>query len=286
MSLPHILSDLYKYLCESIAESGAQSSDMDARIMLLNRAGVEWSDIIARPEASIDSKALKAIQSDLERRLAGEPLSRIYGTRGFWGLEFAISPETLDPRPDTEVLVEAALDRFSSCPPKTILDLGTGSGCILLSLLTEWPEARGVGVDISDGALAMAQKNAKAHGVLGRCAFHQGSWGGGIDEKFDLVVSNPPYISNQVIPTLSKEVQNHDPILALDGGADGLQAYRDIFSQLFELVNPCGKAFFEIGCDQEESVVRLAEESGFLDVHVHHDLAGLPRVVEISSGDK
>lgn len=270
------LDELYKTLRAALSES-------DALYVLRKRAGAHYGDLIADPGRIIhENSALE----DLERHRQGEPLSRIYGEREFWGLKFSLSPETLDPRADTETLVEAALAAFPDGPPRRILDLGTGSGCILIALLSEWPDSAGVGVDLSEGALHMARKNAASNGVAGRARFVCGAWGAALAESFDLVISNPPYISNHVIPNLGEDVRFYDPILALDGGEDGLQAYREIFLSLSALLKRDGKAVFEIGFDQEKSVVRLAEESGFLVKHVHRDLAGQPRALEISSGDK
>ena len=267
-------------------DGGIDVADLEARLILSRRADLGWADIIARPDMDISNKQLNNIESDVSERLKGMPLSRLYGEKQFWGLDFALSPETLDPRPDTEILVEQALKAFKAAPPITILDLGTGTGCILISLLSEWKQSRGVGVDVSSGALKTAQNNAKTHGVDARASFIQSDWFDSIEGKFDLIVSNPPYIAAEIIPNLSKEVKNHDPILALEGGHDGLQAYKKIFSSLKSHLNPHGKALLEIGFDQREDVARLAEESDFFVKDVHLDLAGKPRVVEISCGDK
>ena len=279
------LSLLYQDLCTALGKT--DTPELEARIVLKERTELDWSDVIARPDTEISSDIAQLIDSDVERRLAGEPLSRIYGRREFWGMDFELSSDTLDPRPDTETLVEVALKAYEGIePPQTILDLGTGTGCILLSLLKEWPTAHGLGVDKAEGAVKTAQQNAKKHNLRDRATFRIGNWGQGIAQKFDLIVSNPPYIANQIITNLAGEVQNHDPILALDGGKDGLECYRQIFSELFSLLNPGGKAFFEIGFDQKSDLMRLAEESRIRISHVHRDLGGQPRVVEISSGDK
>lgn len=281
------LAQLYPHIVRQLEGAQTDTPDLEARMILKQRAGLSWADIISKPDREISSAQLQNIESDIKRRLSDEPLSRIYGRREFWGLEFELSADTLDPRPDTETLIEGVLNAYKdTLPPKTILDLGTGTGCILISLLREFPESNGVGIDKADGAVKTAIKNANLNKVSDRAVFKTGNWGQGIEQKFDLIVSNPPYISNQVIPNLSESVQNHDPILALDGGNDGLDAYRQIFSELFSLLNVGGKAFFEIGFDQEADVVRLAEESRIRVQHVHRDLAGQPRVVEISSGDK
>ena len=262
----------------------------DARYVIERRTGLTHSDLISNPQQSVSEDGFALVNEDLVRLKNGEPLSRIYGEREFWGMSFALSPDTLDPRPDTETLIEAVLKRYKDNPPATILDLGTGSGCILIALLKEFPNAQGVGVDRSHGAAQTAVKNAVANGVADRAHFICGDWAQSIESKFDLIVSNPPYIEESVIKSLDESVQNYDPILALSGGGDGLQAYKIIFSQIYNLLNLSASAFFEIGFDQSESVSRLSEESRFLVSNTTADLAGHIRVLELiphnGSGDK
>jgi release factor glutamine methyltransferase len=262
--------------------------DLQDIIERLKAAGIENAANEARwilEDLGEDAEPSR-IQQVIARRVKGEPLSRIMGRREFYGRMFALGPDTLDPRPDTETLIDIALQRFGKKGPQKILDLGTGTGCILITLLAEWPEAQGVAVDISPGALDIARQNAKTHGVLDRSRWILGSWGAASDQSYDLIVSNPPYIRTEVIPILSPEVQNHDPILALDGGSDGLEAYKIIFTEIKKILNPGGIALLEIGFDQEESVARLAGESGLSVSSVHRDIGGNPRVVEITCGDK
>lgn len=284
--LPDKLGDLYKFLRHTLGERGIDTPDIESRFIIEERTGHGWSTCIANPDTVISSAALESIRSDIEMRLSGMPLSRIHGHKQFWGLEFVVTPDTLDPRPDTETLVEKAIERFRNHPPARILDLGTGTGCILISLLKEFPAAVGVGVDRSLHALTVAKENARRNQVDARVSFVCGDWMDSLRGGFDLIVSNPPYIASHVIPSLDTEVKNHDPILALDGGADGLDAYKKIFSSLKFFLNKGGYAFFEVGYDQKSEVMRLAEESGFLTPVLWLDLAGQPRVVEISSGDK
>lgn len=284
--LPDKIGDLYKFLRHMLGEHEIESPDLESRFMIEERTGHGWSTCIANPNTVISPAALEAIRTDIDMRLSGMPLSRIHGRRQFWGLEFLVTPDTLDPRPDTETLIEKAIDRFRNHPPTRILDLGTGTGCILISLLKEFPNAHGIGVDRSIHALSIAKENARRNQVDTRVSFLCGDWMDSLGSSFDLIVSNPPYIASGVIPFLSPEVKNHDPILALDGGADGLDAYKKIFSSLKFFLNKGGHAFFEIGYDQKNDVMRLAEESGFLAPVLWLDLAGQPRVVEISGGDK
>lgn len=262
----------------------ARISDHEARLILEKRAGITWAQIIAAPEAMLSADVLTLIEQDAARLAAGVPLSRIYGQRQFYGLDFELSPETLDPRPETEMIIDLALKKAPGA--RRILDLGTGSGCLAVTMLKYSPESIVVAVDRAMGALRTARRNASHHGVGVRFYPVCGDWAAAIGGPFDLILSNPPYIRRDVIPNLATEVQNHDPILALDGGEDGLEAYQSIFLSLGRLLSPCGLALLEIGFDQAESVPRLAEESGLSCLAIHNDYAGLPRVVEITCGDK
>lgn len=269
------IKDTYKDLSDKIGEH-------EARIILQERANISWATIISAPNTIIDDDVYAMIQDDLKKHEDGKPLSRIYGRREFWGLGFDVNEYTLDPRPDSETIIEFALKHFEGKePPKTIIDLGTGSGCLLLALLSEFKDANGIGVDLSQGAIDTAQINAQKLGLDSRCAFIQGAWTESIQERFDLIISNPPYIVSKVIPNLEKSVKNHDPILALDGGEDGLQAYNDIFSDLKRIMNEDALALFEIGFDQAIQIERLSKKYGIRIGGVHPDLSGNPRVVDM-----
>ena len=261
-------------------------SEKEARLILTRRTPYDWGDLATQPDILLKDEQIALILADMHQRQAGVPLSRVYGEQEFWGLSFLLSPDTLDPRSDTETIIDLAKLRFREKAPERILDLGTGSGCLLIALLHEFKSSFGFGLDLSFDALQMARRNANRNHVADRSVFCCANWTQPIAAKFDLIVSNPPYISNQIIPELDPEVRNHDPILALDGGEDGLKAYRQIFSDLNSVLLSDGIALFEIGYDQGESVMRLAGEYGFLHTTLHRDLAGLARVVEISRGDK
>lgn len=254
---------VYQILRQKLRDAGIPNPDHEARLIL--RHGLDPDDAV-------------------RRRLSGEPLARMIGTQEFWSLEFELSPDTLEPRADTETLVEAALRRFKDHPPRRILDIGTGTGCILISLLHEWPQAQGVGTDLAAGAVETARRNAERLGVAGRARFVQTDWAAGIDGVFDLIVSNPPYISREVIANLAPEVRNHDPILALDGGEDGLDAYKIILTEIKRVLAPGGWFFLEIGYDQSDSVPRLVENIGSTPERIIPDLGGNPRVVECHMG--
>jgi len=286
--LPHTLGELYKAMKMTMSEAGILTAELDARLILNERCNIGWSEIIAKPDYIMDAQDMVVIADDLAQRLNGRPLSKIYNKREFWGLEFEVSDDVLDPRPDTETIIDIALQRFSKNDDIRILDMGTGTGCLLIALLSEFPKAQALGLDISVQALDVARRNAAKHGVDGRAKFMLSDWFSSLEggDKFDLIVSNPPYIRESVIPDLEAEVRNFDPILALDGGADGLQAYKKIFSSLSLHLKPRGTALFEIGYDQRKEVMRLGRESRFSEINVHPDLAGQPRVVEICCGDK
>lgn len=269
-----------------LAAAGLAEAEIESRMILARRSGFDFADIISTPDYILDSRIIELIETDISRRLSGEPLSRIYGVRAFYGLEFQIDSSTLDPRPDTELIVDIALERFSPAQVFDFLDLGAGSGCISIAILKNRAQARAVAVDKNMDAIRMTRQNARAHGVDGSLSCFQGDWAAAIQRRFDLVVSNPPYIESRIIGALAPEVKNHDPILALDGGDDGLQAYRDIFFDLSRLLKPQGIAMLEIGFNQSDSVTRLAEKSGFHVKHTHADLGGRPRVLEITHGDK
>lgn len=216
------------------------------------------------------------------RRLRGEPVVRVLGEKEFYGRPFTLGGATLVPRPETEMLVVRSLELLERRHHKTILDLGTGTGCIAISILAESPSAQGVAVDLAAEALVTAQHNADRHGVDKRLSLRQGSWFVPLraGEAFDIIVSNPPYIASTEIDGLAVEVRDHDPRLALDGGPDGLDPYRLIMGEAANWLKPGGAVLVEIGSTQAIPVTALFIKAGFRDVRVHQDLAGLDRVVE------
>lgn len=260
--------------------AGVDSPDLDARLLVERALGLSREALLVRGDAAVEGDGAARVAALVERRAAREPVSRILGSRGFWTLELGLNAATLDPRPDTETLVEAALAAVGDrAAPLRILDLGTGTGCILLALLAELPNACGLGVDLSPEAVAAARANAAANGLAPRATFAAGSWGDGLAGGFDLVVSNPPYIPTADIAGLEPEVRVHDPWAALDGGADGLDAYRAIVPQLGGLLKATGAVAFEVGQGQSSAVARLLSAAGFLDVRTFCDLGGVERVV-------
>jgi release factor glutamine methyltransferase len=276
-----------KAIANLLESAGIPDPAAEARAMLRAVAptGLGFTDFLDKSPAEY-ALAYETLRHWTDRRLAREPLDRITGMRSFWTLDLALSPATLSPRQDTETLVEVALEtlRSKGLTRPRILDLGTGSGAILLSLLVELPEATGLGIDLSPGAIVTAQENAIANGhidptLAGRSTFKTGNWFAGIEERFDLVVSNPPYIRSSVIRDLEPEVRNHDPVLALDGGADGLDAYRKIFSGAAHHLTNDGFVVVEIGFDQAAEVGKLANDCAFDVIDCRQDLSGNDRVL-------
>ncbi|MCW6507913.1 peptide chain release factor N(5)-glutamine methyltransferase [Lichenifustis flavocetrariae] len=279
-SLTHI--EARAHIARCLREAGVADAALDARIFVEEASGLDRTALIRAGGVPIGGVAAERLRLWLARRLAGEPVWRIVGQREFWGLPFAVTPAVLDPRPDTETLVSAALtalgDRRAS--PLFVLDLGIGSGAILASLLTECPLAEGIGVDRSRPACDVARRNLTALGLSSRSLVVNGSWADAIaDSRFDLVVSNPPYIETSVIPTLDREVREHDPHFALDGGSDGLDCYRVIASALPRLLRSGGVTVLEVGAGQARSVQGLLDRAGLRHETTRSDLGGRPRAV-------
>ncbi len=242
---------------------------------------LDLTGLIAAEDDPVPQHERQLIDEFGARRMNGVPVARLLGHQEFYGLRFDLGSDTLVPRPETELLVDLALAFLSPAKAPRVLDLGTGTGCIPIALLHERTDLLAVAVDLSAGALAMAQRNAERHGVSDRLTLAQGSWFTPLDPetRFDLITSNPPYIAASVINELSPEVREHDPRLALDGGADGLDAYRQILDAAPGFLRPGGRVMLEIGFDQAEAVRLIAAQSGPHEVYVHQDLAGLDRVI-------
>jgi release factor glutamine methyltransferase len=269
----------YRMLGWRLKQAGIATPELDARLLVQAAAGCDEIDMIREPGRMLAPGEVDRLAGFEARRLAHEPVSRIIGIREFWGLEFKVTPATLDPRPDSETLVEAALELVPQDRAPSILDLGTGTGCLLIALLHERADARGLGVDISPEALKVAERNADALGVGGRAAFRHMNWGEGIDQRFDLVISNPPYIAPTEIERLAPEVRDHDPRLALDGGADGLEAYRAIAALLPRLLCAEGHAVIELGDGQADDVRVIFERAGLVVPRIAPDIESRPRAL-------
>ncbi len=260
--------------------AGIDSPSIDARLLLEAATGAGRVDILTDPYRVVPHEQIAALDTMIDRRLKREPVSRILGKKGFWKIMLNVTPDVLSPRPDTEVILDVVTRAFPAHRAFEMIDLGTGSGAILLATLAERAGARGVGTDISTEAIAVARENAANLDLNSRCTFIRTDWAAGFaDDSFDLVVSNPPYIPSGDIPGLDPEVREHDPHLALDGGPDGLQPYRDLAPQIARILRPGGIFAVEIGHDQGEAVKALFEQAGFADVKVVKDLGDRDRVV-------
>jgi len=266
-----------------LSGAGVESPRQEARLLLAHASGLGIATLMGYPERVVENDSL--FRQLVSRRAAREPLSHLFGRREFWSLPFKVTADTLDPRPDSETIVEAALDCVSDRPaPLRILDLGTGTGCLLLALLSELPTAFGVGVDRSIAAAQVAAENAVTLGFGGRAAFVVGDWGQAVLGNFDLIVSNPPYIPRGHIDGLELEVSRYEPRLALAGGEDGLSAYRAILPDLPGFLSPGGVAVLEIGADQADSVTALAQKAGLVVLPVRSDLASRDRCLVCRKG--
>jgi release factor glutamine methyltransferase len=274
------LGQAHTAVARLLREARIAAPELDVRLLLCHAAGLTHEAYVAGINDALAPDAAARFGACVARRLAGEPVSRIVGVREFYGRPFRIDASTLDPRPDTETLIEAALDLAGGEAPLRLLDLGTGSGCILVTLLAELPRAGGVGIDKSLPALELARANAESLGVGDRARFIAGDWLEAVQDTFDLVVANPPYLSAADMAGLSNAVGVHDPKDALYGGTDGLVAYRRIVPRLLKVLRPGGIALFEIGHTQAEAVSGLLAEAGLiLEQGPWRDLAGRPRVV-------
>jgi release factor glutamine methyltransferase len=257
--------------------------DLKAATACLAKAGVDEPAREARLLARAARDATE-FETFIARRAAREPFAYIIGRREFWSLDFEVTRDVLIPRPDSETLVEVALKAFAAAPPRRIVDLGTGSGCLLMALLSEWPHATGLAVDISPAALALARRNAERLGLAQRIEFVCSDFGALQRGPFDLAVSNPPYIPANEIEGLEPEVAGFEPRLALDGGPDGLEAYRRLAEALPGVLLQGGRVLLEIGWTQAEEVKNILENQGFVDIRVIRDLAGQDRIVEAIRG--
>jgi release factor glutamine methyltransferase len=260
--------------------AGVDSPVIDSRLLLEAATGASRTDIITDPRRLVPEAQAAVLADYIERRARREPVSRILGRKGFWKIALSVTPDVLTPRPETEVIVDLALKTFPEGRAFTMADLGVGSGAILLSVLAERPAGRGLGTDISLEALAVARENAANLDLNDRAVLLRTSWADGLDDGgFDLVVSNPPYIASDVIETLEPEVRDHEPRLALDGGPDGLEAYRVLAPEVLRLLKPGGMFAVEIGFDQADAVPPLFNAAGGVNVRVIRDLSDRDRVV-------
>lgn len=265
-----------------LRDDGIDNPDLDARLLVQLALGVDHSALAAEPARTLEAAEAERLSSLLMRRLKGEPIARIAGSKEFWSLSLELGPATLVPRPETETVVEAALQwvaRERLAAPR-IADLGTGTGALLLAMLSELPLARGVGTDLSLAALIVARRNASRHSLANRSGFVACNFGDALAGPFDLLMSNPPYIPTRDVAALGSEVREHDPRLALDGGSDGLSAYRQIAAHARRLLRGGGAVILELGRGQAEAVAAIFRSEAYvIDKPARLDLAGIPRAL-------
>lgn len=260
---------------QSLRAAGIDSAARDARALVAHALGVAANRIVLLGSDPIDLKAQERLAGYLERRLRHEPVSKITGWRQFWGRDFHISKAVLDPRPETETVIVEALKH----PAATVLDLGTGSGILAVTLMAEWPKAQALATDISPAALAVAGKNAARYDIGDRLSFAQSNWFEGVQGEFDLIVANPPYIAMEEMAGLDRDVRDFDPHIALTPGGDGLDPYRVIAAAVGRHLSPDGRLIVEIGHQQAADVLQIFQDAGLSSLCCHPDLAGRDRVI-------
>jgi len=287
-TIPGTAGAAVDFVTRRLADVGIETARLDARILVANVLAIDPARVFSHPEAPLDTPEREALSALLGRREAREPVARIVGEKEFWSLPFVVTTDTLVPRPETETVVEAVLDLHPDrTQPLRVLDLGTGSGCLLVAILMEYPNAEGVGTDCSEGALAAARRNADRNDVGDRARFQLTDWCAGLDPYigagFDIVVSNPPYIAEAEIDSLAPEVSRYEPRAALAAGTDGLDAYRSILEGVIDLMTAGAAAVFEVGAGQAADVGRMARAHGLETIGVKSDLAGIERVVVLGA---
>ncbi|MEO1112451.1 MAG: peptide chain release factor N(5)-glutamine methyltransferase [Pseudomonadota bacterium] len=274
---------LYRQIRDRFRGAGVSDPELDAKLLVSTLLGIGLSDLLLDDAREVDEAQVRKIEQKADLRTGGMPLGRILGEREFYGRRFQLNRSTLEPRPDTETLIDAVLRRTAADRPVTIWDIGTGSGAIAVTLLAELPESNAVAIDLSEDALSCALDNARLHAVEDRfhplCADYLAGLSNGKTSGPDWIVSNPPYIRSRVLEGLSPEVIDHDPRLALDGGENGLNAYAAIVPQAAGLLRPGARIALEIGYDQASSVEKLLRQHGLGEIEIIKDLAGNDRVV-------
>lgn len=273
------LSEFLKRTTLRLETAGIENAKLDAALLIAHALSTTREALLMDPDRLLTEPQTEAAEALLARREKREPLAYIVGTREFWSLPFKTAPGVLIPRPDTETMLLAAQQLFPKDAPLSIVDFGTGSGCILLSLLHHYPNATGTGVDISPQALEIAAENARELALANRASFLLSKWSEGLSGRFDLIVSNPPYIETATIQELEPEVSLYEPLQALDGGTDGLDAYRQIAASVREHLNPEGKVILEVGFNQAEAVREIITENRLQFITYANDLSGIRRCV-------
>ena len=278
-----LLSGLQKKITKILAEGGIETNSLDARIILREIFNFDEKELILNSDLILSESKISKVQKIITRRLNFEPVSKIFGKRDFYNSTFSISDDVLDPRPETENIVEIANNFILEKGYESFIDLGTGSGCIILSILKENKNLTAVGVDISIDAINIAKKNSKDMKLEKRSSFLVSNWLSSIYSSYDLIISNPPYIPSDEIITLSKTVKNFDPLISLDGGQDGLKCYKEIAQDINRVINKNGRVILEIGYNQAHDVIKIFESKEFKLLKIYNDINGLNRILTFES---
>jgi release factor glutamine methyltransferase len=285
MNETNTLGSVYRYLIRELSLSKIENPQLEARILLAFASGVKQTRIIGYPEDKLDNSIISNLEKIMARRKTGEPIAYITGVKEFWSLNFNVTKETLIPRPDSETIVQSVLDTITNHMDRiSILDLGTGSGCLLLALLSELPKAIGVGIDISSTSCKIAKKNAKELGLNNRAKFYQGNWMEGIHDQFDIIVTNPPYVAESDMEFLDREIRLFEPHLALSGGPDGVAAYRLIAKESITRLKTAGILVVEIGINQAQSIRDIFVQNGLKIIKTQRDFSNIDRCILATVG--
>ena len=278
-----LLSELQKKITKILAEGGIETNSLDARIILREIFNFDEKELILNSDLILSESKISKVQKIITRRLNFEPVSKIFGKRDFYNSTFSISDDVLDPRPETENIVEIANNFILEKGYESFIDLGTGSGCIILSILKENKNLTAIGVDISIDAINIAKKNSKDMKLEKRSSFLVSNWLSSIYSSYDLIISNPPYIPSDEIITLSKTVKNFDPLISLDGGQDGLKCYKEIAQDINRVINKNGRVILEIGYNQAHDVIKIFESKEFKLLKIYNDINDLNRILTFES---
>ena len=285
MRAEQTLEALQRRMMQQLKTQHHETAPLDARLLLEHASGLSSTDLAMQAKQEADATLIHDAQALVALRLTGMPVAKIIGHKEFWGRRFHVSPAVLDPRPDSETLIEAALALLPEDKALRLIDLGTGSGCLLLTLLAERPLARGLGIDKSRAALSLARRNARLNfldlnlGLRRRVALRHGDWLHGVNATADMIIANPPYIESDAIDRLDRDVRLFDPRLALDGGSDGIGPYHALIAPSFQCLTGGGHLLLEIGVTQAEAISALMAAAGFADISLRQDLAGRDRVL-------
>ena len=287
MGAEQTLEALQRRMMQQLKTQHHETAPLDARLLLEHASGLSSTDLAMQAKQEAGATLIHDAQALVALRLTGMPVAKIIGHKEFWGRRFHVSPAVLDPRPDSETLIEAALALLPEDKALRLIDLGTGSGCLLLTLLAERPLAHGLGIDKSRAALSLARRNAHclklgldlSLGLRQRVALRHGDWLHGVNATADMIIANPPYIESDTIDRLDRDVRLFDPRLALDGGSDGIGPYHALIAPSFQCLTGGGHLLLEIGVTQAEAISALMAAAGFADISLRQDLAGRDRVL-------